>query len=91
MDSCNAPETQERKQPWEVRHEVRSLGSLRVDGVDGHRLPFRRLGELALMMEAHWDTGRKPTGLQWSPAERSPRRQMRRVETCVVVARGGEI
>lgn len=56
MDSCNAPETQERKQPWEVRHEVRSLGSLRVDGVDGHTLPFRRLGELALMMEAHWDT-----------------------------------
>lgn len=62
-----------------------------VDGVDGHRLPFKKLGELALVMEAHWDTGRKLTGLQWSPAERSPRRQMTRVETCAVVARGGEI
>lgn len=30
---------------------------MRVDGVGGHRLPFTRLRELALAMEAHWDTG----------------------------------
>ena len=86
MDRCDAPETRERRQPWEVRHEVRSLGSLRVDGVGGHRLPFRRLGDLALVIEAHGDTDRNLTGLQWAPAERSPRKQIRRGELCAMGA-----
>lgn len=51
MDRCDVPKTRERRQPWEVRQKVR------VDGVAGHRLPFRRVGKLVLVTEAHWDTG----------------------------------
>lgn len=41
----NAPETLGRREPWEVKPEEMSLlGTWRVYGVVGYRLPFRRVG-----------------------------------------------
>lgn len=45
MSRCDASETQEKQQPWEVKQgEMGWFGARRVYGGVGYRWPFRRVG-----------------------------------------------
>lgn len=62
MERHDAPETLERRQLWEVKpDEMSLLGTWRVYGVVGYRLPFRRVGgaivdwrDIGIQAEADW-------------------------------------